>query len=41
MQVQYKIIFVRGHYEVYFKGSFFCSTDTYEQAVKEIEKEMK
>lgn len=38
---QYKIIAVRGHYEVYFKGKFFCSADSYNEAVKEIEKELK
>ena len=33
---QYKIIPVHGHYEVYYKGKFFCSADTYHEAEKEI-----
>lgn len=36
---QYKIISVRGHYEVFIDGKFFCSTDSYQEAVREIEKE--
>lgn len=35
---QYKIISVRGHYEVFVNGKFFCSADTYQEAVREIEK---
>ena len=35
----FKIISVRGHYEVYNKGKFFCSADTYSEAVEEIDKE--
>lgn len=27
----------RGHYEVYLNGEFYCSADTYLEAVKEIE----
>ena len=40
--MEYKIIAVRGHYEVYdANGKFFCSADTYGEARREIEKEMK
>lgn len=35
----FKIISVRGHYEVHHDGKFFCSADTYSEAVKEIDKE--
>ena len=38
---QYKIIDVRGHYEIYLGEKFFCSADTYGEAIREIEKEMK
>jgi len=34
----YDIIPVRGHYEVYYKGKFFCSADFYGEAVEEIKK---
>ena len=37
---QYEIIAVRGHYEVYLNGQFFCSADTFMEAAKEIEREM-
>ena len=33
----YKIICVRGHYEVYLGSRFICSADTYEEAEKEVE----
>ncbi len=36
---EYKIIAVRGHYEVYLNGKFFCSADTFMEAMKEIESE--
>lgn len=39
MDEQYKIIAIRGHYEVYLNGKFFCSADTYGEAKREIEKE--
>lgn len=28
----YRIIHVKGHYEVYINGIFYCSADTYEEA---------
>lgn len=31
-----KIIQVRGHYEVYTDGEFFCSADSYVEAVNEL-----
>lgn len=40
MSEEYKIIAVRGHYEIYCNGRFWCSADTYLEAVREIEKEM-
>lgn len=33
----YKIINVRGHWEVYINGKFVCSGDTWNEAVKEAE----
>lgn len=39
MQIQYEIISVRGHYEVYRNGEFYCSADTYGEAQREIEEE--
>ena len=38
---QYKIIPVRGHYEVYYKGKFVCSADRRSEAAKEIEEREK
>ena len=38
MEVEYKIVDARGHYEVYdINGNFVCSTDTYGEARREIE----
>lgn len=31
----------RGHYEVYVNGEFFCSTDSYVEAVNELYKAYK
>lgn len=28
---------VRGHYEIYINGKFYCSADTHEEAAREIE----
>lgn len=36
-----KIIQTRGHYEVYTDGKFFCSTDSYIEAVNELYKAYK
>ena len=36
--MDFKIINVQGHYEVYYKGKFICSGDTVNEAVKEAEK---
>ena len=36
---EYDVIATRGHYEVYCDGKFFCSADTFMEAVKEIEDE--
>lgn len=39
--MQYEIAHVRDHYEVYdSNGNFYCSADTYGEAMSEIEKEM-
>ena len=39
MNANYDIIHDRDHYVVYCDGKFFCSADTFHEAVKEIEKE--
>ena len=36
--MEMKVINVRGHYEVYYKGKFICSGDTMNEAVREAEK---
>lgn len=36
MYDKYKIISVKGHYEVYQNGKFFCSADTKGEAQREI-----
>lgn len=33
-----KIIQVKGHYEVYTDGKFFCSADSYIEAINELYK---
>ena len=33
----FKIISVKGHYEVYHYGKFFCSADTKSEAQREID----
>ena len=40
MSVDYKIVHERDHYVVYCDGKFFCSADTFNEAVKEIRKEV-
>ena len=37
----YEIRSVHGHYEVYYHGEFYCSADTYKEALMEIEREVK
>lgn len=32
-----RIVHERNHYVVYVNGKFFCSADTYTEAVKEVE----
>ena len=39
--MEYKIVPVHEHYEVYLNGKFFCSADTLTEAAKEIEKEVR
>ena len=39
MENNIQIIHEGNHYNVYVGGSFFCSTDTYEEAVHELEEE--
>ena len=39
MEVKYEIRPVRGHYEVYVNGKFFCTADTMMEAIKELQKE--
>ena len=38
--MNYKIVAVHGHYEVYINGKFYCSADTTEEAEMEIESEV-
>ena len=40
MNEQYEIISQRGHYDVYRNGEFFCSADSYGEAIREIGKEL-
>ena len=35
--MSYKIVPVRGHFEVHINGKFYCSADTWPEAVKEVE----
>lgn len=37
MEENYDITFACGHYEVYIDGKFYCSTDSAQEAVKEVE----
>ena len=36
--MEYNIIHVMDHYEVYIQGEFICSEDTYSKATREAEK---
>lgn len=36
----YEIVPVRGHYEVYINGKFYCSADTPEEAAQDVEEYM-
>ena len=35
--MKYRIVNVKGHYEVYIDGRFYCSADNTIEAAKEIE----
>lgn len=37
MPEKYSVIPVRGHYEIYIDGRFYCTTDDLNEAAKEIE----
>lgn len=37
--MEFEIITRHGHYEVYHNGEFYCSADTYGEALKEIDEE--
>lgn len=39
METDIRIISEHGHYAVYIDGKFFCTADTYVEAVKELESE--
>lgn len=39
MEVEYEIKNVCGHYEVYVNGRWFCSADTTQEAIRELQKE--
>lgn len=34
---KYEIRWNRGHYDIYYNGSFVCSADTYEEALADID----
>lgn len=36
--MNFEIIGVAGHYDVYIESEFYCSTDTYSEAVDEVDK---
>jgi len=36
---EFEVRTVKGHIEVYYNGKFFCSADSFEEAVQEIETE--
>jgi hypothetical protein len=36
--MSYRIVNVRGHYEIYINGKFYCSADNMTEATKEIER---
>ncbi len=36
--MSYRIVNVRGHYEVYINGEFYCSADNMAEATKEVER---
>lgn len=33
----FRFVYTYGHWTVYHNGKFFCSADTYEEAVREVE----
>lgn len=39
-ETSYQIVKVSGHYEAYIDGRFYCSADTFSEALKEVEKEL-
>lgn len=39
--MNFEIIPVKEHYEVYLNGEFFCSADTESEAAKEIEEHLR
>ena len=39
--VNFEIIHVVGHYDIYLEGVFYCSADSYSEAVEEVEKALK
>ena len=36
--MNFKIVHSVGHYDIYLDGDFYCSADTYSEAVDEVEK---
>lgn len=38
--MNWKIVHNKDHYNVYINGKFYCSADTFEEAVKELEEEV-
>lgn len=35
--MSYQIVSNKGHYEIYINGNFYCSADTYAEAIREVE----
>ena len=36
--MNFEIISVTGHYDVYIAGEFYCSADSYNEAIDEVDK---
>ena len=37
MNQHWKIVHVKDHYNVYINDEFYCSADTFQEAIKELE----
>ena len=36
--IDIRVVNNAGHYDVYLEGAFYCSADTYSEAIDEVEK---